>query len=826
MQKVLTGSCLSILLVAVCLHPRAASSNRVSAEGQEQLASAVSIQLQPILTTGLTSPVFAGNAHDNSNRLFIVEQGGRIKVLQPGSSSPTIFLDISTKLVSGGEQGLLGLAFHPQFSSNHRFFVDYTRQPDGATVIAEYHASAGNPNVADTAETVLLTIPQPFANHNGGMLAFGFDGFLYIGMGDGGSGNDPGNRAQNIDELLGKILRIDVNTPNGVTPYSSPSTNPFFGATPGRDEIYAVGMRNPWRFSFDRQTGALMVGDVGQGAWEEIDIVTNGGNYGWRVFEGMHCTNLDPTLCAGTGYTPPITEYGHTAGRCSVTGGYVYRGSQSALPFGSYVFADFCTGEIFLLDGGVQSVLLDTALNISSFGEDEAGEIYVVGLGGQLYKVTGTTTPTCTFSLAPTSQSFPAAGGSSSVSVTTQQGCSWSAVSNAPWITITSGTSGTGSGTVMYSVASNKKGTGPRSSSITIAGQTFSVAQAGPTGSCTYSLVPSSGHFGVAGGPSSFRISTTSTCSWLAVTSDSWITISSGTGTGIGTVSFSVAQNSGAGSRQGSINVQGQLFTVTQDGGGCSFSLNASSASFGAGGGTGSVNVTALAGCGWMATSNASFITVTSGASGSGNGTVGYSVSANPQTTPRSGTMTIAGLTFTVNQAASTPTCVFGLSPISASFGSGGGAGSVNVTTGSGCSWGAVSNAPWITVTSGGSGSGSGTVNFSVAANPTTASRMSSLTVAGLTFSVTQAGASGSCSFSISPTQQTFGSKGGTGSVAVTASSGCSWSASSNAPWLIITSTPKGTGNGTVAYSVATNTTGAPRSGTLTIAGLTFTVKQ
>jgi glucose/arabinose dehydrogenase len=362
------------------------------------------IQLQPVLT-GLSSPIYLTHARDGSNRLFVVEQGGRILVLQPGAAAPTVFLDITARVLSGGEQGLLGLTFHPSYATNRRFFVNYTRQPDGATVIAEYRTSATDPNVADPAETSLLVVPQPFANHNGGMIEFGPDGFLYIGMGDGGSGNDPGNRAQNINELLGKMLRIDVNTPNGLVPYSSPTNNPFFGLTPGSDEIFAVGLRNPFRFSFDRATGQLYVGDVGQGAREEIDIVTRGGNYGWRVFEGALCTSLDPALCIPANFNFPIAEYDHTLGRCAVIGGYVYRGTRSTLPAGAYVYGDLCTGEIFQLlpptGGGAQSVLLDTALNgtLSSFGEDEAGEIYVVGLGGTVDRIVvstssgGTTAP-------------------------------------------------------------------------------------------------------------------------------------------------------------------------------------------------------------------------------------------------------------------------------------------------------------------------------------------------------------------------------------------------------------------------------------------------
>lgn len=348
--------------------------------------ASAAIRLVPFLT-GLSSPILVTNARDGSDRLFIVEQAGIIKVLQPGGVTPTVFLDITTPVRFGGEQGLLGLAFHPQYASNRRFFVNYTREPDGATVIAEYHASVGNPNVADAAETVLLMIPQPFTNHNGGMVEFSpADGYLYIGNGDGGSGNDPGNRAQNINNLLGKVLRIDVDTPNGPVPYSSPPSNPFFGATPGADEIYAVGLRNPWRFSFDRLTHDLYLGDVGQSAREEIDIITLGGNYGWRIWEGTSCTGNDPGLCNPAGFVFPIVEYSHTGGRCSVTGGYVYRGSRWNLPVGGYVYADFCTGEIFLHLNGTSNVALDRPINVSSFGEDEAGEVYVVGLGGTVHR--------------------------------------------------------------------------------------------------------------------------------------------------------------------------------------------------------------------------------------------------------------------------------------------------------------------------------------------------------------------------------------------------------------------------------------------------------
>jgi len=346
------------------------------------------VELQPI-ATGLSQPVFLTHPRDGSGRRFIVEQAGRILVMQPGSDTWTVFLDIRSRVLSGGERGLLGLAFHPRFAVNRRFLVNYTKAPDGATIVSEFTTLAENRNAADpNSESIFLTVPQPFANHNGGMIEFGPDGYLYIGLGDGGSGNDPQNRAQNLDDLLGKMLRIDVDRAAGGLRYSSPPTNPFFGPAPGRDEIFAYGLRNPWRFSFDRRTGEIYAGDVGQNAIEEIDIVTIGGNYGWRVFEGTRCTGLGPAACSGGNFVSPIVEYANgPLGRCSVTGGYVYRGFRASLPAGAYIFGDYCSGEIFMWKDGVQSLLIDTNLNISSFGEDESGELYVVAHGGAIFQI-------------------------------------------------------------------------------------------------------------------------------------------------------------------------------------------------------------------------------------------------------------------------------------------------------------------------------------------------------------------------------------------------------------------------------------------------------
>ncbi|HEY0427912.1 MAG TPA: PQQ-dependent sugar dehydrogenase [Pyrinomonadaceae bacterium] len=344
------------------------------------------IRAQPYLT-GLSLPVHIVSSKDGTHRLFVVQQRGIIKVVQPGSNTMTDFINLSSVVSqSGTERGLLGLAFHPQYATNRRFFVYYTRAADGAIEIAEYQTMASNPNQGDASTgRVIITILHPTnSNHNGGTIAFGPDGYLYAGTGDGGSANDPPANAQNINVLLGKILRIDINIPVGSTQqYLIPPTNPFAGATPGADEIYAFGMRNPYRFSFDRGgTNQLWVGDVGQDAVEEVDTITLGGNYGWRVYEGNSCTGNDPSLCTPTNYIPPVLTYSSAGAspRCSVVGGYVYRGTQNTFPQGTYVHADYCTGEIFTWNGSQQTLLLDTTRTISSFGEDDAGELYAVGL--------------------------------------------------------------------------------------------------------------------------------------------------------------------------------------------------------------------------------------------------------------------------------------------------------------------------------------------------------------------------------------------------------------------------------------------------------------
>lgn len=351
----------------------------------------VRYELQSIVS-GLSSPLDLQVPPDGSDRLFIVEQEGVIRVVQSGVLVATPFLDIRSRVTSGGERGMLGLAFHPSYLSNRRFFLSYTGTPDGHSVIAEYQTSAADPNTADPTEQVLLTVDQPFPNHNGGQIQFGLDGYLYIGFGDGGSGGDPFGNGQNLGTLLGKILRIDVGSA-GL--YSVPPDNPFVGQAGAREEIWAFGLRNPWRFSFDSTTGRLFVADVGQDSFEEVDLVTKGGNYGWNVMEGTHCYQ-PASGCDTTGLELPIVDYSHSEGS-SVTGGHVYRGTLIPELRGLYVFGDFITGRIWTLNetspgAWTRALLLDTNLNISSFGLDPAGELLVVDYNGAVYRLRKVTT--------------------------------------------------------------------------------------------------------------------------------------------------------------------------------------------------------------------------------------------------------------------------------------------------------------------------------------------------------------------------------------------------------------------------------------------------
>ncbi|MBI5431606.1 MAG: PQQ-dependent sugar dehydrogenase [Planctomycetes bacterium] len=361
------------------------------------------------VANGLASPVYCTAPPGDTTRLFIVERGGDIEILKNGAINATSFLDITTLLTSGGqEQGLLGLAFDPNYATNGFFYVNYTRTGDAATMVVRFTVSA-NPDLADAASAVTIEGPiaQPQSNHNGGCLQFGPDGYLYVGMGDGGNFNDTGaghtatiGNAQDGTTLLGKLLRLDVNNP----PTYIPATNPYVSDPNVLDEIWAFGVRNPWRFSFDRTTGDMYIGDVGQGAREEVSFepagFAGGANYGWRCMEGFNCTGLAGCVCNGVGITLPIKDYGHTSGQCSITGGYVYRGADLCGFDGTYFYADYCAGRIWTLkySGGTVSEFTDrtaelapggglSIASISSFGEDGAGELYICDLGGEVFKV-------------------------------------------------------------------------------------------------------------------------------------------------------------------------------------------------------------------------------------------------------------------------------------------------------------------------------------------------------------------------------------------------------------------------------------------------------
>jgi glucose/arabinose dehydrogenase len=374
-----------------------ASSNLPSLAAQGNWPQIVLVER----VSGLSQPVHIAHAADGSDRLFIVERGGRIRIVKNGTLLSTPFLDITDRVrSSASEQGLLSVAFPPDFPDTGVFYVNYTSEErpgigKGDTVVARFRVDPDIPDVADpNSEQIVLTIAQPYTNHNGGQLAFGPDGYLYIGMGDGGSGGDPDEHAQNPNSLLGKMLRVDVAT----STYTIPPTNPFVGDPGVRDEIWALGLRNPWRFSFDRETGDLYIADVGQHSREEINFQpassTGGENYGWDIFEGTQCFEPPSGCTPPSNYSPPVAEYEtHGDGNCAVTGGVVYRGLNYCTMQRVYFYGDYCSGRVWgLRHGGSQwqtTLLDDTPFNISTFGEDEVGNVYVADYsGGKIYQIT------------------------------------------------------------------------------------------------------------------------------------------------------------------------------------------------------------------------------------------------------------------------------------------------------------------------------------------------------------------------------------------------------------------------------------------------------
>lgn len=382
---------LSILIV-LSFNPGCTQEDRI----EEPIPTGNIIVKEAYPQLSFTRPVDFQHAGDNSDRVFVVEQRGIISVFPNDEEvgEKDIFLDIEAQVKDqNNEEGLLGLAFHPEYEDNGYFYVNYTAASPNRTVISRFQASPSDPNKAEAgSELVLLEFEQPFSNHNGGQIAFGPDGFLYIAVGDGGSGGDPQGHGQNLETLLGTILRIDVDDQAEGSNYAIPPDNPFANNSEGyREEIYAYGLRNPWRFSFDFETNRLWTGDVGQNRYEEINIIENGGNYGWRIMEGFHC--FDPIdNCDQSGLELPVWEYGRDAGDVSITGGFVYRGSAIPELEGLYVYADYVSGRVWSLDvhdieNPINTELLRASFSVSSFGIDQQNELYLCGFDGKIHKL-------------------------------------------------------------------------------------------------------------------------------------------------------------------------------------------------------------------------------------------------------------------------------------------------------------------------------------------------------------------------------------------------------------------------------------------------------
>ena len=391
-RKILLFSFLLILILSVVLVFFFWQRPDGSAQVQTQYAVEVAF---PNLT--FNSPDGLVSARDGTNRLFVTEQAGVIRVFENSvdAAASTVFLDISDRVLFSGEQGFLGLAFHPNFRQNGYFYINYVISNPTRTIIARFSVMANNPSQADeNSEFVLFEISQPFSNHKGGQLAFGPDGYLYVGLGDGGSGGDPFGNGQSRTTLLGKILRVDTDSPSSGRNYGIPADNPFAGNELGyREEIYAYGFRNPWRFSFDPETNRLWVADVGQSQREEIDIVENGKNYGWNIMEG----SLTYSSGSQAGLELPVWEYGRDEG-IAIIGGYVYRGLTLTGLTGSYVYGDYGSGKIWALtlsgSGTPTNILLvDSSLAISSFGLDSNNELYICAFDGKIYKLSETVIP-------------------------------------------------------------------------------------------------------------------------------------------------------------------------------------------------------------------------------------------------------------------------------------------------------------------------------------------------------------------------------------------------------------------------------------------------
>ena len=388
MRRALT-SILALGLLASL--PGACGSDTATPAGPPDGTLAVGLQE---VVSGLDFPLYLTAPAGDAGRLFIVEKGGAIRIVKDGTLLPTAFLDLAGRVATGAEQGLLGLAFDPGYADNGRFVVHYT-DVSGNTVVSMFRVADGDPDRADPAsETIVLTAEQPFPNHNGGQILFGPDGMLYVGLGDGGGSGDPGGRGQSLSDLLGVILRVDVASGTG---YTVPPDNPFVGRTDARPELWSVGLRNPGRFTFDPAPGDLSIADVGQPAWEQVDVVSaaagagRGANFGWSSTEGRHC--YADASCDPSTYILPVLEYSHDEG-CSISGGFVYRGAAISALQGHYFYADYCQGWVrsFRLQDGQavepqQWPTLAPGGTVPSFGQDASGELYVLTAEGRVFRI-------------------------------------------------------------------------------------------------------------------------------------------------------------------------------------------------------------------------------------------------------------------------------------------------------------------------------------------------------------------------------------------------------------------------------------------------------
>lgn len=384
--------CIQVLLIAVLAGSALAPGT--TSHAQESAFDPATFALSTeLVVDGLINPVQLVDPNDGSGRMFIVQQPGQIVILRDGAVAPEPFLDIGDKVSGSSEQGLLSMAPHPQFAENGTFFIFYT-DLDGNEQIERWQVDGEHPDHGDPgAVQTILNVEDPYPNHNGGLLLFGPDGYLYIGLGDGGSGGDPEGHGQDLNTLLGSILRIDVDSTTDDLPYGIPADNPFVGQDGARGEIWAYGLRNPWRFSFDRETGDLLIADVGQNAIEEASIAPAGEaglNFGWNILEGPECYEEDD--CDSSGTVLPFFWYAQEDGGCSITGGYVYRGEAMPELNGAYLVGDYCSGLVWAVaiaeDGtATQSEPVESGLSLSSFAEDAAGELYLIDLTGAIYKI-------------------------------------------------------------------------------------------------------------------------------------------------------------------------------------------------------------------------------------------------------------------------------------------------------------------------------------------------------------------------------------------------------------------------------------------------------